>query len=277
MILFIIQDLFINKEIVMKIVEILNQCLNEPEEYEQTVDSCASLACYISTIIYTENFKLMYGAELLLGLFSLSCNPNIDTDSLSKDTLWEVSTAWQDALCVLSLELDKEELKNLLAKFANIVEEHLLIAKVKDVDLVHFSERIANVLRCWEKSLPLFTCEVAPIFFDRPFLKPIADILEKMCKYSEFISGNLSSPYELFEYSECHIGCEEIVQYFLWKHLILHVIMEPVDVEDDESDAQIFQSLNNNAELVAKMFYDITMARLFLEHFNTVSTWKINI
>ncbi|KAL3280345.1 hypothetical protein HHI36_017834 [Cryptolaemus montrouzieri] len=119
------EELYVSKQAVSRILEKLKEPLLNPNEYLISIDSCASLASYLSAIVYTEKLLLTFNDELLLALVRLSCNTNIDSDYLSCDTVWEVQTAWQDAFTVLSASLPLDELERILAKIVLIIQKTL--------------------------------------------------------------------------------------------------------------------------------------------------------
>lgn len=184
-------DLFLSEKTVAEVIEKFQHPLLNPEEFAVTVDTCASLAAYISAIVYSEKLCLKYGDNLLLALFSLSCNTHVDSECLSKDTLWEVSTAWQDALMSVASRLNKEEFLLLVEKFANVVEEEIAVSSVQDVNVEHFVGVLVDLVRCCQKCVPLWTNDVLMVFLEQEFFVTWRDRVRAACLWAEYIAGNI--------------------------------------------------------------------------------------
>lgn len=159
-------------------------------------DICTSLAGYISALVYTENHLLNFGDSLLLALFELSCNPNVDNDVISEETMYETITAWQDSITILTGSLDIGESKNLTKKFAAIFETFFQSGCLEENYVNYLTKVLVNFLRAIHRSKPLALSEFLSIFLEQPFLKQWKREVHNLCKTSELINGNLCSPYE---------------------------------------------------------------------------------
>lgn len=168
-----ILELFIDKEAILKIISKLILTMQNHTNYLVTADTCTSLSAYISAIIYTENLLLTYSDTLLLALFRLTCNPEIDNEIISKETVYEVTTSWQDAITLLSKSLSKEESLRLAAKLADIVEEEYLNSNLDEANVNHFILVIVNAITAFYKSLPLNLTEFLEVFVKRNFVNSL--------------------------------------------------------------------------------------------------------
>lgn len=162
-------------------------------------DNCSSLAGYISALVYTENHLLNFGDSLLLALFKLSCDPIVDNELISVETMYETSTAWQDAVTILTENLDLAKSKDLTSKFANIFERFFHSGCLEENRLNHLTLVLVNFLRAVNRSKPLAVSEFLSVFLDQPFLKEWQSKVHNLCKNAELVKGNLCSPYEKIE------------------------------------------------------------------------------
>lgn len=251
-----------------------------PSEYSVTVDSCASFAAFISTVIYTSNFKLTYGEHLLLAMFNLSCFSNIDSSILSKDTLWEVNTAWQDVISTLSQELIFEEFKSLTSKCADIVEKEVFSHSIS-FDDEHIVDVIVNFMKCLQTNNPLWMSDVLNIFLQRNLIPSLVNILNKVCICAEYIRGDLCSPHQVIENVEFFEDNLDIVKYMVWMDLIAHVLTSSSGTAEEEEDdmnetnnSLVIESLPFDANVTNVMIdlvYSLSLANSFKKHYNCVS------
>lgn len=166
------------------------------KDYPFAADICISLAGYISALVYTENHLLNFGDALLLTLFKMSCDPTIDNEIISDETIYETRTAWQDAITLLTDKLSLDESKNLTSKFAEIFEAFFQSECLDENCLNHLTGVLVNYLRAVYRSKPLTISKFLFVFLDQPFLKQWELEVHNLCKISEMVNGNLSCPYE---------------------------------------------------------------------------------
>ncbi|XP_017770844.1 PREDICTED: E3 ubiquitin-protein ligase listerin [Nicrophorus vespilloides] len=262
-------DLLIRKKSVFEIIESLSACLMSPHNHPMTIDTCASLGAYLAAIVYTESLKLAYSDKLLIALFTLSCCSDVDPETLSKDTIWEVNTAWQDIITLITGEIQQNELKILAETFAKIVEKKLFNA-IETINSDEVVEKIVSFLNSVAKCKPLYVGELISLFMERTFIPLQAKILKLQIQLIEYLKGNLSDPYEptnskvdrdQFEL----IDEEKIAKYFTWKQIMLSVISSPIDEDDycesdDGNTGNILLKLAENTEnMISGLLYDIAL------------------
>lgn len=279
--MYFFSDLFISKSTVADIISKLETCLLNPNEYSLTIDTCASLAAYISAIIYTEKLLLTYGEDLLLALFTLSCNSHVDTDSLSKDTLWEVNTAWQDVIIAIAPELPKNEFIDLSKKFMKIIETEIILSSVNEINAQHLADVLINFARCCQKSVPLLTNEVLLQLLHQEFITNWKTNAEKLCIWAEYVAGRMSSPSEQIK-APVDVVEEDIAKAFAVLRIAVDVFAAPLeetfDDEDDEEEevAEVKSDIILNVcddidEIVGNFLHDLAVGQSFLENYKVVS------
>lgn len=123
----------------------------------------------------------------------------MDKEIISAETMYETRTAWQDALSLLTDKLNLHESKGLTMKFAQIFEQFFQYACLQENQLNHLTNVLVNFLRAVYRSKPLAITEFLSVFLDQPFLKEWEVEIHNLCKNSELVKGNLSSPYEKVE------------------------------------------------------------------------------
>lgn len=280
-------DLFINKEVVLEILNKLTQPLLKPDDYPLTLDSCASFAAYISSVLYTEKLGFEYGNKLLLSLFSLSCSNCKDTDILSKDTLWEITTAWQDILIAVLPSMCRTDLKNLTKEFAEILGNQLLCIDVEHIDVEQIVGVMVNFSRCLHKTVPLLTSEMLMVLLNQELMETWKQNINNLCVWSEFMNGRFCSPYTEITYPE-QISDIDIVKFFVMSHVTLKLIAEKVEENDDdedelenEEDGDAFQStlriirvFENPSEMLSDLLHTVCLASSCLNNYNVVSSFS---
>ncbi|KAK5649826.1 hypothetical protein RI129_000855 [Pyrocoelia pectoralis] len=269
-------DLYLSANAVSSIVQVLNKCLLHHEKYTITVDTCVSFAAHVSTILYSTNYKLQFGDELLLAMFNLCCSSTVDPDIISVDTIWELNTAWQDAITVLSQELSWDEFKKLCSKCAGIVT-NAVFSDTHDYNINHMIKIIVSFIKCMNCS-PLRICDVLNLFLLREFIHPWKDTLVNACICAEYMLGHLCTPYESISF-EYDLNETIINKYFIWMDLVAHVLTTPTmdEVEnDDDTDVTIntVQTIFNLVyssdiqELLVNLLESLTVSMIFVEHYS---------
>lgn len=260
----------------MEILHKLTKPLLNPDEYPLTIDPCASFAAYISSVLYSEKLGLEYGDELLLSLFSLSCSICKDPDILSKDTLWEVTTAWQDILICVVPQTPKADLIVLTEKFAETLDRRLLSANAEQINV----ERIVNVVvsftRCVLKTAPLLASEILLVLLNQELMDAYREKVNDLCVWSEYISGRLSSPYKRVAYP-APILETDIVKFFTMSHVKLKAIAEKLEEDEDEEEdgeaeaPSFIQIFENPARVLSDLLHTTCLALSYLDNYNVVS------
>lgn len=159
-------------------------------------DDCISLAGYISALIYTENHLLKFGDQLLLTLFTLSCDPTFYRGNLSVETIYESNTAWQDAITLLMDKLTLEDCKHLTLKLAKIFGKFFQSESLNENHMQIMIDVAVNFLRAVYRSKPLSLSEYFVVFFDQLFFKEWEADIHGLCKGAEFVKGSLCCPFE---------------------------------------------------------------------------------
>lgn len=269
-------ELFIDKNALTTIIDKLIVSLLNQNDYALTLDTCASLASYISTIIYTKNSLLTYSDNLLLALFNLSCKFPNETEIISSETLWEVNTSWQDSIAILLKHLNQYECHKLTEAFAKVVET-VFFDKVLDENYnKHLITIIVNYLKSVRKSVPLYLNDLLNIFFKRAFTIDMLMNISHLCQMAEYICGNLCSPYK--ELQQCDVDIKEIdiLCYFAWCYIKLGVLSSNLNDEqdfDDESDVEeieeliVLQAIDDNEEFIAYILYDLCLSSSYLDNY----------
>ncbi|XP_055609013.1 E3 ubiquitin-protein ligase listerin [Uranotaenia lowii] len=122
-----------------RIVETLTSPLKNDCEIELK-DTCASFLGQIMPVICGDERQKGLQRKMFALLFEFSAENSV-SDYLSEDTLWEVTTAWQDALSGEDLELDE----GLISQCLGIVDKELKVfAEMESLSLERF-EKLAEI------------------------------------------------------------------------------------------------------------------------------------
>ncbi|XP_017770838.1 PREDICTED: E3 ubiquitin-protein ligase listerin-like [Nicrophorus vespilloides] len=273
-------DLLIRKNSVIEIIESLSACLMSPHNHPKTINTCARLGAYLAAFLYTESLKDAYSDKLLIGLFTLSCK-NVYPEALTKDTIWEVNTAWQDVITLITGEIQKNELKILAETFAKIVEKKLFNA-IETINSDKLVEKIVSFLNSVAKCKPLYVGELISLFIKRTIILQQAKILKHQIQLIEYLKGNLSDPYaySMVDRDQLELIDEvEISKYFTWKEIMLSVITSPIDEDNDcQSDngstGNILLKLAQYTEsIICELLHDIVLLESVNQNFKSVRNY----
>lgn len=270
---FCFTELLIDRNTLNEIVKKIQSPLLQPKNFEMSIDSCIHLASYLTGIIYTETSLLRSGEELLLSLFQFSCSDHSELEFLTDDTEWEVNTAWQDVIMTFSKHLPKENLRNLIGKFANLVEENFLKQFPTDGATNCLTETIVSFMRAIFSGQPYMLTEVFHLFFNRTFVPTWKNKIEELCLQGEYLTGNLTFQEGSFKKGSEDMTQEEILKYFIWSYIKISVLYSALD-EDEEDTKEIIFVLDDHKKLVMELVYDITMCQSFLENYKIVKYYK---
>lgn len=246
-------NLLLSASTVEQIMSKLSGCLRTPARYAVTIDTCASLAAHITSIAYTETALLNHGDQLLLALFELSCNTEVDDEHLSEDTRWEIATAWQDAIALLSAHLPQMDLMKLTSKFANV----LYAATEARVDVV--AEEIVSFAKAVSKGNDTLVGNILDLILHQntAVLNSLKD-LKQICVISSYISGQLVCPSVKLTSVGINFNEVDFVRLFRWFEVI-STVLASVDDEDqcEDNDGNADLLLIERANDYAKEFVDI--------------------
>lgn len=136
-------DILINAETVDKIVLAMSGPLDQPPTCD-TVEVCGSFIAQIMPVICSKtNSSVSVRQQVFLKLYKFSLEQRVG-DYLSEDTLWELTTCWQDALSSKDIEIDDALLKSC----ADIVEELSEKAELNTSGLEGMAEAMAKFVIC---------------------------------------------------------------------------------------------------------------------------------
>ncbi|CAG9858317.1 unnamed protein product [Phyllotreta striolata] len=276
-------EILLHKEAVLSIVSKLTLAIENYTDHTITADTCTSQAAYISAIIYTENLLLTYKDTLLLALFRLSCNPEIDNEIVSQETMYEVTTSWQDALTLLTKNLSKEESLSLCSKLAGIIEDEFSKSDLSESKLNHFVKIIVMALIAVYKSVPLGLSEFFEIFLRNEAVHSSQGFIEELCTLTEFLNGNLPRPHKEIDPITTNVENIDVARYFAWIYLKIGVLSssfgDAIDDEDDDDDDSgdemerqvLILTVINQVEVYAsQILHDLCVGETYLTTFNNV-------
>lgn len=119
-------DIPINSKAVDSILEIVSRPLISDNKMEHLMDSCGSFIAQIMPVICSgENSSPHVQREIFLKLFKFSIEHSPD-DFISEDTLWEISTCWQDTLSSKDILTDTKLLQCCKAVVENCLQKENL-------------------------------------------------------------------------------------------------------------------------------------------------------
>jgi E3 ubiquitin-protein ligase listerin len=128
-----------------KIVEIMCEPLTDEARISQ-MDQCASFLAQILPVICSDATSKELQQKIFLALFEFSIAKEL-SDDLSEDTLWEVTTAWQDGLSSNDLTMDNF----LLSSCAKIIIErieNISMDKMTVSGMERFTEIVSKLIIC---------------------------------------------------------------------------------------------------------------------------------
>lgn len=278
------EELYVSKEAISKVLDKLIHALLHPNDHLTTIDTCASLASYLSAIVYTKNYLLTFTDELLLSLMKLFCHTGIDIEYLSSDTIWEVQTAWQDALTVLSSNLPRTDLEMTVDKVVSFIQESFVSDNLEDEKLEKLIDVLINLCRAIYKATPLEMSNILSKLFDHDFILDNRNLVTELCKSAEYLNGKLASCYnEIKIESDINVESRELLHFFTWMYVRVSVLTANVedttaDDEEEEEDnqvAEIWSILDSRMCWISQTLYDLELARCFLENYKTVQSSEI--
>ncbi|KAH8303692.1 hypothetical protein KR018_011703 [Drosophila ironensis] len=136
-------DILINAQTVDNILLAMSGPLEQPVA-EDMVEVCGSFIAQIMPVICTNaNSSLGVRQQVFLKLFRFSLEHQPE-DYLSEDTLWEITTCWQDALSSKDIEIDDEMLRTC----GGIVEDLAKTMEVNAYNLDGMAEAMAKFVTC---------------------------------------------------------------------------------------------------------------------------------
>uniref|UniRef100_A0A182S985 E3 ubiquitin-protein ligase listerin n=1 Tax=Anopheles maculatus TaxID=74869 RepID=A0A182S985_9DIPT len=135
-------EILIDPETCKKIIETVTNPAQDASRKELH-DGCISFLAQIMPVICSDARLTELHRTLFCTLFDFSVH-NVVTDQLSEDTLWEATTAWQDALSGEDIELDD----TLIARCMSTIDDRLctLAATAEhEADVLMLLEKVAEI------------------------------------------------------------------------------------------------------------------------------------
>ncbi|CAO1404688.1 unnamed protein product [Diamesa hyperborea] len=174
-----------------KIVDIMVEPLHNDEK-KNSLDSSGSFLAQILPVVCFDPQKKAIQRKIFLALFDFSISNEL-SDDLSEDTLWEVTTAWQDALSSDDVKMD-DELLNLCSRIISNQLLNVALTNMTIEDLERLTEIVSKLILC--------SCEQAIILegkqemVEKIIAKIMLEINDKNIKFERYIE-NLSQYVEL--------------------------------------------------------------------------------
>ncbi|GLV42170.1 Listerin E3 ubiquitin protein ligase 1 [Carabus blaptoides fortunei] len=277
-------EFYISKNACQQIMIIFCGCLLSPSEYQFTIDTCASFAAQLAASVYTEKTLLTYGDQLILALFSLSCNVNYDSDTLSKDTLWEVTTAWQDILSIFTADELTTEFDNIIWKFTKIVHNEFMSNSSELIE--RLTTVIVGLIKCIQQNTGCINrlSQITNSVLNLPgVIRSVKDQMTDICNCIRIIRGDLSWTLQCpVPENILQIVPDEklIMNYLMWNRFVINVLTvlfkktdiqdEETDECDDEGEEPIMKhSTDDVNNLIKSALHSYTVAKIFIDNYKT--------
>lgn len=272
---------------------ILCGCLLSPSEYPFTIDTCASFAAQLAASVYTEKTLFTYGDQLILALFSMSCNVNYDPETLSKDTLWEVTTAWQDILTIFTVDELSTDFDNIIWKFTKIVQNEFISNSSESME--RLTTVIVGLIKCIQQNNDNTNrlSQITKTVLNVPSaIRTVKEQMTDICNCTRIIRGDLSWPVQCpVPENILQIVPDEklVINYLTWNRFVINVLTalfkksnnqdEETDEcdEDEEEEPIMTQSTDVVNSLVKSALQSYTIAKIFIDNYKTVRIVLITI
>lgn len=259
-------DILIDNETCEKIIGIICEPLTDPTKIN-SLDSCGSFLAQIMPVLCSDDKKKSLQRKVFLIMFEFSINKVI-SDDLSEDTIWEVTTAWQDALSSEDLYLDD----NLLESCSKITESKLSEISLKDLsmeNLERFSEIVSKLILCSTEFIhdpDEKTAMIEKIFGklldqNKDLVKGREDFLRNLCLYVEMLNGNLIVQAIEDNKDDAEDFEESLNQYLKHNVFVLNVILKtscnikktrveakPLEIQEDIDEEIEYSELKAQAD-----------------------------
>lgn len=138
-------NILIDNKTCGEIVRIMCEPLSDASRIKQ-MDQCASFLAQILPVICSDNEKKLLQQKIFISLFEFSLMKDL-SDDLSEDTMYEVTTAWEDALSSNDLVMDV----GLLETSSTLVKQKLensTIGKMTIVEMNKLSGIVSKLIMC---------------------------------------------------------------------------------------------------------------------------------
>ncbi|KAG5681762.1 hypothetical protein PVAND_011171 [Polypedilum vanderplanki] len=138
-------DILIDVDTCRNIVNIISKAFHDDTKINQ-LDQCGSFLAQIFSTICSDPNKKDIQLNIFLSLFNFSLNREI-SDDVSEDTMWEISTAWQDALSSGDIVMDNELLKMCSEIFHEKIS-YITISTIEIDKVERLSQLISKLILC---------------------------------------------------------------------------------------------------------------------------------
>lgn len=138
-------EILINVATCESIVDTINDAFDNTDK--GSLDTCASFIAQIMPVICSDDQKLSLQHRTFMKLFAFSVK-SVVSDDLSEDTLWEVTTAWQDSLSSGDIKLTE----NLLKECAEIIK-HQMQEEAEPEGFERLAELCSKLINCSTEDL----------------------------------------------------------------------------------------------------------------------------
>lgn len=212
------------------IVRILAKALNDESKID-ILDTCTSFLAQIMPVICSDPVKKDLAKFLFLEFFAFSIRKNV-SDDLSEDTMWEITTSWQDALSSNDLQLNQM----LLNECSAIIDTRLNQSEEPSVKIIeNLAEIVSKLILCSieriddEDEKYKRADEIIDTIFNQRVKedKWRVGFMEHFCGFLETINGVLTIP-DIDTDKEFHCAdyISTINQFFKWWYFKFNVVFK---------------------------------------------------
>ncbi|XP_058458780.1 E3 ubiquitin-protein ligase listerin [Malaya genurostris] len=270
-------DVLIDPETCSSIIRTLASPLKDDSEIELK-DTCASFLAQIMPVICGDSRQRELQQRMFVMLFDFSAENSV-SDYLSGDTLWEVTTAWQDALSSEDLTLEP----SLADECIKIINKELgILSRGSDCNLDGFeklAEICAKLMMCSTESNKnniSERCKQIDVLLGSMLERcakekhSFGDTMDKFANYVELLNGNLITNDEVYSLdSPSGAFVESLRNWFAQDFFCLSVISKiscnpkrksrgdsVMDHDGDECDDECSENNGNYLLCWSELFYE---------------------
>lgn len=229
------------------IVRVLAKALND-ESKTDILDTCTSFLAQIMPVICCDQAKKDLQNFLFLEFFAFSIRKSVN-DDLSEDTMWEITTSWQDALSSNDLQLNQ----TLLSECSAIIDARLNQSDEPSIKVIeNLAEMVSKLILCSieridnENEKYKRADEIMDTIFNQRVKEDKTNfaLIEGFCGFIESVNEILTVPGigSDSEEIQCTNYLTTMNQFFKWWHFKFSVVFKITcrikqcrDVETGES------------------------------------------
>lgn len=212
------------------IVRVLVTAFND-ESKTDVLDTCTSFLAQIMPVICCDPAKKELQNFLFLEFFAFSIRKSVG-DDLSEDTMWEITTSWQDALSSNDLQLTE----TLLNACSTIIDARLNQSDEPSVKVIeNLAEMVSKLILCSIERIESDTDKYkrADEIMDRIFNQRVKEdktnfaLIEGFCAFIESVNEMLTVPGIGSDNDmECTNYLTKMNQFFKWWHFKFSVVFK---------------------------------------------------